>query len=128
MTDSISSIREPLRWTHQKTASSVIEKWVNPHFQIIKDLAKDELEVYWNALQIVVKSCSSLEEAQGFCQRLLDVIDGRDVAREIVEALDAKATRMISDANMLRWEKGKREAAGIREAVELITERWLGEK
>jgi hypothetical protein len=67
-----------------------------------------------------------LEDAQAFCQRLRDVLDGRDVAREIVDALDAKATRMISNANMLRWEEGKKEAAGIREAVELIAEGWLG--
>ena len=125
MADSIPYVREPLRWAHWKTDGGVIETWVNPHFQIIKDSAKDEYEVYWNALQIVVKSCSSLEDAQGFCQRLLDVIDGRDVAREIVDALDAKATKMVSDANVLRWEKGKSEAAGIRDAVELITERWL---
>jgi hypothetical protein len=128
MADSIPSVREPLVWAHWKTDSSVIETWVNPKFQIIKDSAKDEYEVYWNVIHKVVQSCPSLEEAQGFCQRLRDVIDGRDVAREIVDALDAKATRMVSDANILRWAKGKPEAAGIREAVELITERWLMEK
>ena len=124
----MTTAREPLQWAHWKTDSSVIETWVDPHFQIIKDSAKDEYEVYWNVLHKVVKSYSSLEEAQAFCQRLRDVLDGCDVAREIVDALDAKATKMISDANMLRWEKGKSEAAGIREAVELITERWLVEQ
>ena len=128
MVDSITSVREPLKWAHWKTDSGVIETWVNPKFQIIKDSAKDEYEVYWNVLHKVVKSYPRLEEAQGFCQRLRDVLDGRDVAREIVDALDAKATKMISDANILRWEKGKSEAAGIREAVELIKELWLGER
>jgi GTP1/Obg family GTP-binding protein len=128
MADSIRSVREPLRWAHWKTDSSVIETWVNPYFQIIKDSAKDEYEVYWNVLHKVVKSYPRLEEAQGFCQRLRDVLDGRDLAREIVDALDTKATKMISQANMLRWEKGKSEAAGIREAIELITERWLVEQ
>jgi GTP1/Obg family GTP-binding protein len=115
-----------LQWAHWKTDSGVIETWVNPHFQIIKDSAKDEYEVYWNVIHKVVQSCPSMEEAQAFCQRLRDVLDGRDVVKEIVDALDAKATRMISDANMLRWEKGKKEAAGIREAVELVAEGWLG--
>ena len=126
MADNDVLVREPLRWAHWRTDSSVIETWVNPHFQIIKDSAKDEYEVYWNVIHKVVQSCPSLEDAQAFCQRLRDVLDGRDVAREIVDALDAKATRMISNANMLRWEERKKEAAGIREAVELIAEGWLG--
>jgi hypothetical protein len=96
MVETNSSVRAPLRWAHWKTDSGVIETWVNPHFQIIKDSAKDEYEVYWNALQRVVKSCPSLEEAQGFCQRLLDVIDGYDVARDIVDALEAKVERLRS--------------------------------
>ena len=125
MADSNSGVREPLRWEHWKLPYSVIEKWVNPHFQIIKDSAKDEYEVFWNVVGKIVQWCPSLIEAQGFCQRLSDVLDGRDVAKEIADALDAKATKMINDANILRWEKGKKEAAGIREAVELITERWL---
>ena len=89
----------------------MIETWVNPHFQIIKDSAKDEYEVYWNVIHKVVQSCPSMEEAQAFCQRLSDVLDGYDAVKAIVDALDAKATKMISDANMLRWEKGKKEAA-----------------
>jgi hypothetical protein len=126
MADNDVLVREPLRWAHWKTDSGVIETWVNPHFQIIKDSAKDEYEVYWNVVGKVVQSCPSLPEAQSFCQRLRDVLDGRDVAREIVDTLGAKATKMVSDANILRWEKGKSEAAGIREAVELIAEGWLG--
>jgi len=122
------SVHEPLRWTHLKLLYSAIEKWVSPDFQIIKDSAKNEYEVVWNVLGKTVQSCLNLAEAKAFCQRMRDVLDGRDVAREIADALDTKATKMVSDANMLRWEKGKPEAAGIREAVELITERWLGER
>ncbi len=39
MADSLPSVREPLQWEHWELPYSVIQKWVNPHFQIIKDSA-----------------------------------------------------------------------------------------
>ncbi len=123
MADQHVSVHERLQWAHWKTDSGVIETWVNPHFQIIKDSAKDEFEVYWNALQKVVRLCPRLEEAQSFCQRLRDVLDGRDVVKEIVGLLEGDQVQEFPNVMF----GGEPFPGHNQRAIDLITERWLGD-